>query len=118
MSRIELIRYDLENGERDLPDGDVGFRVCDLKCDFWIRVKDLKMRFRVRVKDLISPKCRCPEILTTKQNSFKIAKFRSKLLQNCNKSPPEFRKTYAKILRTLAEKRILGIVERPVGVPV
>ena len=46
-----MIQYNLESGERDLSNGDVGFRVSDLKCDFWIRVKDLKMRFRVRVKD-------------------------------------------------------------------
>ena len=40
------------------------------------------------------------EISPNKQNSFKILKFRSKLQQNCLKSP-EFRfKTYAKILRT------------------
>ena len=51
MNRIELIRYNLESGERDLPNGDVGFRVCDLKLRFRVRVKDLKMRFRVRVKD-------------------------------------------------------------------
>ena len=51
ISRIELIRYDLESGERDLSDGDVGFRVNDLQSDFWIRVKDFKMRFQVRVKD-------------------------------------------------------------------
>ena len=51
LSRIELIRYDLESGERDQSTGDVGFGVCDLKCDFWIRVKDFKMRYRVRVKD-------------------------------------------------------------------
>ena len=51
MNRIELIRYNLESGERDQSDGDVGFRVCDLKLRFRVRVKDLKMRFRVRVKD-------------------------------------------------------------------
>ena len=49
--------------------------------------------------NFISPKCRFPAISAIKQNSFKIVKFRSKLLQNCLKSP-EFRKTYAKILRT------------------
>lgn len=63
VGRVEILRNDLESGERDLPDGDVGFRVSDLKCDFWVRVndlqndfrigvKDFKMRFQVRVKDL------------------------------------------------------------------
>ena len=49
--RIELIRYDLESGERDLSNGDVGFSVSDPKMRFRVRVKDFKMRFRVRVKD-------------------------------------------------------------------
>ena len=31
IGRIELIRYDLESGERDLSIGDIGIRVCDLK---------------------------------------------------------------------------------------
>ena len=31
IGRIELIRYNLESGERDLSIGDIGIRVCDLK---------------------------------------------------------------------------------------
>ena len=34
IGRIELIRNDLESGERDLSIGDIGFRVCDLKIGF------------------------------------------------------------------------------------
>ena len=52
--------------------------------------------------NFISPKCRFPAILPTQQNSFKIVKFRSKLQQNCLKSP-DFRKTYA-ISRTSSSK--------------
>ena len=34
IGRIELIRNDLESGQRDLPIGDIGVRVCDPKIRF------------------------------------------------------------------------------------
>ena len=45
LNRIEIIRYDLESGERDRSNGDVGFRVKDPKMRFRVRAKDLKIRF-------------------------------------------------------------------------
>ena len=34
IGRIEIIRNDLESGQRDLSIGDIGIRVCDLKMRF------------------------------------------------------------------------------------
>ena len=34
MSQILMIQYNLESGERDLLDGDIGIRVWDLEIDF------------------------------------------------------------------------------------
>ena len=40
--QMELIRNDLESGQRDLSIDDIGFRVNDLKMQFRVRAKDFK----------------------------------------------------------------------------
>ena len=90
--------WSLESGERDLPNGDIGFRVNDLKCGFRIRVKDLKMRYQVRVKEFLifnnSNVMISRSFIVQNPGSF-AQNYRKIVLKS-----PEFRQTYAKILRT------------------